>query len=333
MRVVVIGGTSFIGRRIVEDLVARGDEVTVVHRGETEPVDWVGCRHIHVDRAAFSSVAAQVRAAAPDAVVDTLAMSRSDVDAVLPHLPDAQLVVLSSVDVYRAFGLVLTDQEGEPLPLTEDSPVRETRYPYRDSGVRPDDYDKLDVEPAYLARGATALRLVMIYGEHDPKRREEFILRRVRAGRRRIPVGPASWLWTRCYVGDVAGAVLAALGNARAAGEVFNVGEPAVRSIRGWAEDILAAAGHDAELVTVPEFALPEDMSMTRSVDQHLLVDVGKAAEVLGWRAADPGDGLRRSVRWHLANPPPTNPSGEAPADPDFTADDEALAAAVSVRR
>jgi len=59
MRVVVVGGTKFIGRRIVEELAARGDEVLVVHRGETEPADLVECRHLHASRAEFASVAAE----------------------------------------------------------------------------------------------------------------------------------------------------------------------------------------------------------------------------------------------------------------------------------
>jgi nucleoside-diphosphate-sugar epimerase len=37
VRVVVLGGTGFIGRRVVERLVSRGDDVLVVHRGVTEP--------------------------------------------------------------------------------------------------------------------------------------------------------------------------------------------------------------------------------------------------------------------------------------------------------
>ncbi len=187
MRVLVIGGTKFIGRRIVEDLVARGDEVLVVHRGETEPADLVACRHLHLARADFASTAGEIRAFAPDAIIDTLAMARTDADAVLPHLPDAQLVLLSSVDVYEAFWLVLNEREGEPVPLNETSRLRDVRYPYTILGKRNDGYDKLDVEPSYLDRGATVLRLAMIYGEHDPARREEFILRRVRAGRTRIP--------------------------------------------------------------------------------------------------------------------------------------------------
>ncbi len=141
-------------------------------------------------------------------MIDTLAMTREDASAVLPHLPDTQLVLLSSIDVYRAYELLLAGQGGEPVPMTEESPVREGRYPLRDllPGIG-ERYDKLDVEPLYLARGSAVLRLSMIYGEHDGQRREEFILRRVRAGRQRIPVGPArpstpavtSATWPRPY--------------------------------------------------------------------------------------------------------------------------------------
>jgi nucleoside-diphosphate-sugar epimerase len=320
MRALVIGGTRFIGRRIVAELVGRGDEVMVVHRGETEPPDLVECRHVHCARADFAGVADQVAAWRPDAVIDTLAMTRTGAEAVLPHLPDAALVMLSSMDVYQAFGLVLADAEGEPVPLDEDAPVRARRYPYRGRGERDDDYDKLDVEPLYLARGAAVLRLAMIYGEHDHQRREEFMLRRVRAGRTRIPMGTGSWLWTRCYVGDVARAVLAAVDQPDAgAGRVFNVGEPVARSMRGWAEQILAAAGHEAQLVTVPDARVPDDLWMTTDRAQHLLVTSHRAADLLGWRAGDPSEALTRSVRWHLAHPP-------ADADDDFSADDAALA-------
>jgi hypothetical protein len=51
---------------------------------------------------------------------------------------------------------------------------------------------------------------------------------------------------------------------------------------------------------------------------QHLLVDSSKARDLLGWEQTDPHEALRRSVAWHLANPPED-------ASDDFTADDRAL--------
>jgi nucleoside-diphosphate-sugar epimerase len=112
-----------------------------------------------------------------------------------------------------------------------------------------DHYDKLDVEPLYLQRGAIVLRLGMVYGEGDVQQREEFILRRIRAGRRRIPIGESTWHWTRIYVDDVARAVLVALDTPEATGEVFNV-ESTTPTMREWIGQILAVADHDAELVT-----------------------------------------------------------------------------------
>jgi nucleoside-diphosphate-sugar epimerase len=323
MRVLILGGTRFIGRRIAADLVARGDEVTVVHRGQTETAEPDGCVHLHTDRTAFASVAGQVRALRPDAVIDTRALTAADAEAVLPYLPDAHLVLLSSIDVYRAYELILADRGGEPVPISEESPLREGRYPLRDllPGLG-EQYDKLDVEPGYLARGGTALRLAMIYGEHDGQRREEFILRRVRAGRPRIPVGAGTSLDTRCYVGDVASAVLAALDHpAAAAGQVFNVGDPVTDTVRDYAVRILAAAGYEAELVTVPEPLVPDDLEATKAIPQHFLVDSRKAMTQLGWRPTDPAQTIPISVRWHLANPP-------ADPDQDFSPDDRALAAA-----
>lgn len=238
-----------------------------------------------------------------------------------PHLPDVHLVELSSQDVYRAYELALAGEEGEPLPVDEDSEVRRGRYPYRGRGMGADDYDKLDVEPATLARGGTVLRLPMVYGEYDGQRREEPVLRRVRAGRDRIPVGPGGWLWTRAYAGDVAAAVAAALDRPAARGAVLNLGEPRTRPMIGWFRQILAAAGSVAELVAVPDEAVPEDLRFTRARAQHLLVGSRRATEVLGWRHRDVEEAVGRSVRWHLAHPP-------ADADPDFAADDAALAGA-----
>jgi len=285
----------------------------IVHRGQTEPPDLPPCEHIHTDRRDFAAVAPSVRDV--DAVVDSHAMTRADAEAVLPHLPDVHLVVLSSMDVYREYGLILAgDDTPSPVPIDEESPARSARYPHKD------DYEKLDVEPLYLHRSGTALRLARIYGQHDPQRREEPILRRVRAGRDRIPIGAGNTLWTSLHVDEAATGVLAALDSPTAAGgEVFNLGEEHTYTAKSRARLILDATGHTAELVRVPDQLVPDDLQLTVDWPQHLLVSSAKAARRLGWRPCDPVDGIQRSVRWHLAHPP-------AGASTDFTQDDQALA-------
>jgi nucleoside-diphosphate-sugar epimerase len=325
MRVMVLGGTRFIGAAIVEELVAHGHEPLVVHRGEHEPADLPEVDHLHADRQDLPHLRGPVAEFGPEALVDNSAYSTADAETALAAIgDDTRLLVVSSMDVYRAFGAVLAGTETDPLPLDETSPVRPERYPYRGRSLRSTDadtYEKLDVEAAYLAREATVCRLPMVYGERDHQRREEPLLRRLRAGRDRIPTGAGTWLWTRGYVRDVAAGVRLALESDATVAEILNLGESRSWSMGLWARHVLEAAGSQAALVRVPDVLLPEDLKALGTVAQHLLVDSSKARDLLGWTETDPHEALARSVAWHLANPP------EDP-DADFTADDRALAAA-----
>jgi nucleoside-diphosphate-sugar epimerase len=320
VKVVVFGGTRFIGRAIVEELAGAGHDLLIVHRGNLEPDDMPAAQHLHADRTELSAHRDELAAFAPDAAIDCRALTRTDAAMILAALPgEPRLVVISSIDVYRAFGALNEDRETDAVPLDETTPVRPTRYPYR--GLMPgmDQYDKLDVEEVYLPRGATSVRLPMVYGEHDYQLREEFILRRLRAGRNRIPFGSGSWLACRGYVRDIARGVHLVLKTPAAAGQVLNLCEDRTYSMRMWSRMILDAAGSDAELVRVADEVLPEDLKPTGTMSQHIAVSAQRARSMLGWTTSDPAETLQTTVRWHLANPP-------ASPDLDFTADNLALA-------
>jgi nucleoside-diphosphate-sugar epimerase len=295
MKVAVLGGTIFVGRGVVEALVAAGHDVTVVHRGEHEPGDgFPDVEHVHADRADLPAIVA-------DAVVDCRAVTRADTEAVLARLPDVPLVALSSVDVYPALAGLQSGVVTCDVPIDESTPVRTERYPYR--GVIPgmEDYEKLDCEPLYLDRGGVVLRLPFVVGPHDYQRREDFVLRRIRAGRERLPIGGGNLLASRVHVADVGAAVVAALGVER---EVFVLGEHPTSTVRDWCQAIIEAAGSSMQLATVPDDVLPEDLGLTATHQQHLLVSPAKAMAMLGWRPMPWRDAVCSSVEWHLANPP-----------------------------
>jgi nucleoside-diphosphate-sugar epimerase len=320
VKVIVFGGTRFIGRAIVEELAGAGHEVLVVHRGNLEPADMPAVEHLHIERAELVAHRADLAAFGPDAAIDCRALTRADAETVLEAVPfEVRLVVISSVDVYRAFGALNQNLETDPVPLDETSPVRPTRYPYRGQTPGLEHYDKLDVEDVYLPRGATSVRLPMVYGEHDYQLREDFLLRRLRAGRDRIPFGSGSWLACRGYVRDIARGVHLVLQTPAATGEVFNLCEDRTYSMRMWSQMILDAAGSTAELVRVADDLLPDDLKPTGTLSQHIPVSAKKARSMLGWTTSDPVETLRTTVQWHLANPP-SNPNL------DFSADDSALA-------
>lgn len=314
MRVLMLGGTWFVGRAICAELAARGHELLIVHRGRAEPPDLAGFRHLHAERASWPEHRAALAEFRPDAAVDVAALDGDGAEFALRALPDGlRLVALSSVDVYRAYASARARVHTDEVPLDERAPLRTARH------LDGPQWENLDIEARYLAAGAVVLRLGAVYGEHDYQHRLEFVLRRVRAGRAQIPFGAGTILFSRVYVGDIATAVAAVLeAGSRQQGEAFNIVEAATPSIRLFAQQILAAVGSGAELVTVPDEVLPADLRITRAGAQAVLANPSKARQRLGWRETDPAEALRRTVAWALRHPPDA-------VDDDFGADDAAL--------
>jgi nucleoside-diphosphate-sugar epimerase len=87
MRVIVLGGTRFIGRVIVETLTAAGHAVLVVHRGINEPADLRGVEHLHAERRGWPGCQATLAAFGADAAVDVSAADGPDTRSALAALP------------------------------------------------------------------------------------------------------------------------------------------------------------------------------------------------------------------------------------------------------
>jgi UDP-glucose 4-epimerase len=311
----LLGGTRFIGAAALEELLEHGHEVLVIHRGESERDDLPAVEHAHLARHDVDALQTTLRAFGAQVVVDTCAYTRADAQGLVAAVDhEVRLVVLSSQDVYRQFHRLRTGTTPiDGVPLDEDSPLRSgpERYLFRGE-ARPagvgaagmDDYENLDVEEVVLPRGATVLRLSMVYGERDPMRREEFVLGQVRAGAEQIEVGAGTLLWTRCWVRDVARAVRLACERDTAAGLALNIGERRTVPVLAWVRMILAAAECDAPVVVVPDDALPSGLRWTGARAEHVLTDASRARQLLGWHDRDPSTGVTASVAWHLANPP-----------------------------
>ena len=301
MRVAVLGGTVFVGRAIVEVLVAAGHDVTVVHRGEHEPDPASGypdVAHVHADRAALPRLDCE-------AVVDCLATTGADTERVLSALPDVPLVMLSSCDVYPMLHALRAGTVECDAPITEATPVRSERFPYRGLIEGMDDYEKLDCEPQYLERGGVVLRLPFVTGPHDYQRRESFVLRHIAAGSPTIALGAGGTAISRVHVADVGTAVHAVLRN-DVRGEVFVLGDAPSSDGRAWADEIVAAAGAPLDVVTVADDEVPEDAWWTQRHPQQLLVSPAKAMSMLDWRPTPWREAVRTSVEWHLRHPPAT---------------------------
>jgi nucleoside-diphosphate-sugar epimerase len=325
--VLVLGGTRFLGPPTVRWLLDAGHEVTVFHRGDTEPPDAPDVEHIHGDFAAIAEHLPRLIALRPEVVLD-----------VVPYIDKAghgvshfagvveRGVVVTSLDVYRAFAVAWGSEVGgrEAVPLTEDSPLRAGPSPDLTEDI---DFDNLEVERALLDRPGlpvTALRLPMIYGASDPMHRLFGYLRRMDDGRPAIVLDEAraSLRWSRGYVENVAAAVGLAVADSRSVGRVFNVAESETPTEAEWVRRIGDAIGWQGNIVVVPGESLPPSMRSPLKVQQDLAVSSERIRTELGYsEPVAAQEALRRTVAWQRENPPEV----EAP---DYTTEDAVLKAA-----
>lgn len=321
MRILVLGGTRFIGLTTVRLLTEQGHEVTIFHRGKSEP-DLPEVEHIHGDKANLAEHREAFAAFEPDVALDMVPITEAGAIAVHDTLGGIvpRLVSISSQDIYRAYGRLTGTEPGppDPVPLTEDSPLREKLYPYRGEELREeddprrvmDDYDKRLTEAVAMGDPdlpGTILRLPVVYGEHDYQHRLFEYLRRMDAGRQAIILEDRAAVWTdaRAYVGNVAAAIALALTDDRSTGQIYNVAEPENLSEADWIRAIGKAAGWDGEIVTAPKDQLPESLRADFDTRQDMSVRAQAIREELGYQ--EPfglEEALKRSVAWQRDNPP-----------------------------
>lgn len=340
-RVLVIGGTVFIGPSVVRQLAEAGHDVGVFHRGEHE-IDLPDVRHIHGDRDHIGEHRAAIAAFKPEVVVDMRAMTERQARAVADAVRGTahRLVVVSSMDVYRAYGRLHGTEPGPPLepPFDEDAPLREQLYVYREHTPsvitqRPpwmDDYDKILVERVALSDpglASTVLRFPMVHGERDEQRRFYPIWRRMFDTRRFILMSEkaAAFRSSRTHVDNAAHAIALAATDDRAAGRIYNVGEPDALPWSEWATMTGRRIRWGGQLVIRPSDEMPPHLRDSRADiwDHHLVTDTSRIRRELGYReVVSREEGLRRALAWY-AEAPPEDP--RAAGNLDYAAEDAAL--------
>lgn len=227
MKILVIGGTRFIGAHVVRRLHDAGAEVVVFHRGKSTNPILPEVEHVLDPSAQYPVTDFPARLHSDwDVVVHMVAMGQVDADAAVRTFQGRtqRLVMISSCDVYRAYGRLTKAEPGppEPTPLTEDAPLRSVLYPYRGMeaqlGEFVRDYDKILAEKAVQSAhklGWTILRLPKVYGSEDNGDLATVY------GFAAVP----DWRWTHGHVENVTAAITIGVTHPKARNEIFNVGE------------------------------------------------------------------------------------------------------------
>jgi nucleoside-diphosphate-sugar epimerase len=338
MKILLIGGSGFIGPSTITALQKSGHQITIFHRGKTRAP--AGTEEILGDRQFLQDHQPEFRQQKFDVVVDFVLSSGRQAQQLMDtfHGIAGRVVALSSMDVYRAWGVFYSHEPGglQELPLKEDSQLRSSRSTYPPEALKKaqtiygwldDEYDKIPVEQAVLSDSklpGTVLRLPMIYGPGDPVHRFHPILKRMDDGRKKIIFADdvAPLRTPRGYVEDVGTAIALAATSPQAAGRVYNVCESESFGELDWAHKIASATKWGGEFVMLPHDRTPQHLLWPGNTAQHIVASSDRIREELGYGELLPREeAISRTIEWERANPP------AAPAAQfHYDAEDDALA-------
>ena len=344
MRILLIGGNGFIGRFAIAELIRQGHAVAVFHRGTTPaPPD---VEEIRGDRKQLADTGQEIKRFAPDVVIDFIISSAPQAETLMNFFRGMaqRVVMLSSIDVYRAVGLTHGTETGplQELPLTENSELRRNLHPYSPENMQmlrkifswvTDDYDKIPAERIVMKNvnemkdgelAGTVLRLPMVYGPGDPLHRFYPVVKRIADKRRHIifPETLAAWRSPRGYVENVAAAIVLAATDELAARRTYNVCEEPSFSELEWAQKIAAAMQWDGKFLVLPVEQTPAHLLQPGNAAQHWTASSARIRHELGYREpVTIEEAIRQTICWERENPP----AETLPAKFDYAAENAVI--------
>jgi 2'-hydroxyisoflavone reductase len=258
MRILVLGGTSFVGRAIVADALRTGAEVTLFGRGKTGADLFGGVPRRIGDR--DTGDYASLRLGSWDAVVDTSGYVPRHVGQAMDVLGDrvGRYLFISSHRVYVVTGVAAGSDEDTPRR----APVRDTEKlgedTYGPCKVACED----DVVARYGSR-ATIVRPGKVAGPHDPSAGLTYWVRRAaRGGRVALPGRPEQPVQV-IDARDLARLVVQLLADGRP-GAFHAVGPAEPTTMAGLIATCAQVAGSAVEVVAVPPDAVPPLFPLVR---------------------------------------------------------------------
>ena len=313
MKALVIGGTGATGPYIIDGLLKRDYEVTVLHRGMHEADLPAEVKHIHADPHWAEKLQEALEGKKFDLVVADYGRLRR-IAEVIKGLTSRLISVGGALAIYKGWMRIAEPHpwqymEESPVPIKEDDPLATAPgVDHFAERARAAEQAVMDGhQQGYY--NATHFRYPIIYGPRHPGPAEWCIIRRIQEGRRQIIVpGGGMTLISRGYAENMAHGILLAVDNPTAsAGQIYNISDERILTTREWIRLVAQVLNHEFEFVEIPFNMLRHDFSNTPTqalFPYHRVVDVTKIKEQLGYRELVPVEkGLELSVRWLLGNP------------------------------
>ncbi|NJP08505.1 MAG: NAD-dependent epimerase/dehydratase family protein [Leptolyngbyaceae cyanobacterium RU_5_1] len=308
MRILIMGGTRFIGVYLARLLYEQEHDVVLFNRGN-KPAPVAGIEQIQGDRTDPDQLKEKLDNQEFDAIFDNNGRELSDTQPLAEIFKDRvkHFVYMSSAGVYL---------KSDQMPHVEGDPIDPKS---RHKG-------KHDTESDLAEQGIpfTTIRPTYIYGPQNYNDLEAWFFDRI-VRDRPVPIpGNGLHITQLGHVKDLAQAMVNVLGNRRAIGQIYNVSGDRVVTFNGLARACVQAAGKSPDALQIVHYDPKKfDFGKRKAFplrSQHFFTSIQKATSELYWHPEfDLVTGLRDSFENdYLA-------SGRDKAEVDFSEDDEIL--------
>ena len=310
MRILIMGGTRFIGVYLTKMLVEQRHEVVLFNLGN-HPAPIEGVQELRGDRTSSEQLKEKLSQEHFDAVFDNNGRELSDTQPLAEIFKDTvqHFVYVSSAGVYLP---------SEQMPHLEGDPV--------DPKSRHRGKHETEAFLAQLRLPFTSIRPTYIYGPGNYNDLESWFFDRI-VRDRPIPIpGNGLHITQLGHVKDLAKAMCLVLGNKQAIGQIYNISGDRYVTFDGLARACAEAVGLGGGGIKIVHYDPKQyDFGKRKAFPlrlQHFFADVHKAMNELNWHPdLDLISGLKDSFQNdYLA-------SGRDKAEVDFSVDDEILQA------
>ncbi|MGD1922431.1 MAG: NAD-dependent epimerase/dehydratase family protein [Pleurocapsa sp.] len=308
MRILMMGGTRFIGVYLTKVLVAQGHEVVLFNRGN-HPAPVAGVSQITGDRKDAAQLKSKLSGENFDAIFDNNGRELSDTQPLVEMFEGKikHFVYVSSAGVYLKSAQMPHLEGDEVDPNSRHKGKHQTEAYLKDSGVP-----------------WTSIRPVYIYGPQNYNDLEAWFFDRI-VRNRPLPIpGNGRFITQFGHIQDLALAMASVLGNEAAIGKIYNISGDRYVTFDGVAYACAAAVGKSPEEVKLVHYN-PDDFEFGKRKafpirQQHFFADTHRAKTELNWHPKyDLVSGLKDSFNNdYLA-------SGRDRSEIDFSLDEEIL--------
>lgn len=303
MKVLVLGGTRFVGLRLVRYLASQEHDITILSQGKTQAQLPPGIKQLYADRRSPEALRKALNGQEFEVIFDITGHDLGNLKPVVELFAGkiSHYVFQSTSRVYA---------ESNYLPILENFPrisattSEKTLAAYEVSKVECEDYLFNQFQKAEFP--VTILRCPIIYGPDNWMHEKEFsFFVRLLQGRAILLPDDGTAFLHFIYVDDLARAHLSLIGHEETLGQAFNIVSSEAITIEGYIDIIAEISGVEAEKVYLDSRVLKE---LERPVfpfpmTHNNFYGIYKAKECFGfWPTYSINEGLRHTYDWWQKN-------------------------------